>query len=156
MQIANHILSKEGILTSFSIAKKIMVRDIKKITVRDIKKFRDGLKNSKMNAKKSQESLRKVIIKEAVESVNTQKIPGLLLNGIFAENEEKKRMMELTYFSSVIAKKLAEKKIDKYHSCYIINAIVNMLGLTEEDFNEFHRKFAKFREGKGEEDEQSE
>jgi len=147
MQIANHILSKEGILTSFSIAKKV--------TVKDIKKLRDKLKNSKMDANKFQESLRKAIINGARESMDPQKIPGLLLDGIFAENEEKKRIMELTYFASIIAKKLSEKKVGKYHSCFIINAIVNMLGLTEEDFDEFHKKFSRFREGKSEEDEQS-
>lgn len=147
MQIANHILSKEGILTSFSIAKKV--------TVKDVKKLRDGLKNSKMDAKKLQEALRNAVIKGARESVDAQKIPGLLLDGIFAESEEKKRIMELTYFASIIAKKLSEKRVGKYHSCFIINAIVNMLGLTEEDFDEFHRKFSKFREGKSGEDEQS-
>jgi len=147
MQIANHILSKEGILTSFSIAKKV--------TVKDVKKLRDGLKNSKMDAKKLQEALRNAVIKGARESVDTQKIPGLLLDGIFAESEEKKRIMELTYFASIIAKKLSEKRVGKYHSCFIINAIVNMLGLTEEDFDEFHRRFSKFREGKSGEDEQS-
>lgn len=147
MQIDNHILSKEGILTSFSIAKKV--------TVKDIKKLRDKLKNSKMDAKKFQESLRKAVINGAKESMDPHKIPGLLLDGIFAENEEKRKIMELTYFSSIIAKKLSEKKVDKYHSCYIINAIVNMLGLTEEDFDEFHKKFSRFREGKSGEDEQS-
>ncbi len=147
MQLANHILSKEGILTSFSIAKKV--------TVKDVKKLREGLKNSKMDAKKLQEALRNAVIKGARDTVDAQKIPGLLLDGIFAENEEKKRIMELTYFASIIAKKLSEKRIGKYHSCYIINAIVNMLGLTEDDFDEFHKRFSKFREGKSGEDEQS-
>ena len=147
MQISNHILSKEGILTSFSIAKKV--------TVKDIKKLRDTLKSSKMDAKKLQDALRKAVVKRAKETVDAQKVPGLLLDGIFAENEEKKRIMELTYFASIIAKKLAEKRVGKYHSCYIINAIVNMLGLTEEDFDDFHKKFSKFKEGKNENDEQS-
>ena len=148
MNITSHILSKEGILTSFSIAKKV--------TVRDIKKLRNTLKNSKMDDKKLQYALRKAIIKGAEKTIDVHKIPGILLDGILAENEEKKRIMELTYFASIIAKKLAEKKIGKYHSCYIINAIVNMLGLTEEDFDDFHTKFSKFKEGKNENDEQSE
>jgi hypothetical protein len=96
-----------------------------------------------------------LIIKGARETVDAQKIPGLLLDGIFEENEEKKRIMELTYFASIIAKKLSEKRVGKYHSCYIINAIVNMLGLTEDDFDEFHKRFSKFREGKSDNDEQS-
>lgn len=147
MHTANHILAKEGILTTFSIAKKV--------TARDVKKLRDKMKTSKMDAEKLQELLRMAVVKETQGTIETQKIPGLILDGMFANSEEKKRIMELTYFSSVIAKKLAEKKIDKYHSCYIINAIVNMLGLTEEDFDEFHRKFSKFKEGKDGTDEES-
>lgn len=145
MTTANHILAKEGILTTFSIAKKV--------TAKDVKKLRDKLKSAKIDADKLQELLRSTVIKETQQALETQKIPGLIIDGA-EESEEKKRIMELTYFSSVIAKKLSEKKIDKYHSCYIINAIVNMLGLSEEDFDEFHRKFSKFKEGNnGEESE---
>jgi len=147
MQTANHILAKEGVLTTFSIAKKVSAKDVKKL--------REKMKTAKIDAEKLQELLKNTIIKETQSTLNSQKIPGLILDGI-EDNEEKKRIMELTYFSSVIAKKLSEKKIDKYHSCYIINAIVNMLGLTEEDFDEFHRKFSKFRDGEdGEEEEEN-
>lgn len=148
MQIPNHILSKEGVLTSFSIGKKIIIKNIKKL--------HEELKNSKMDSKKLHESLENIVIKRVKDSIDIQKIPGLLLDGIFAENEEKKKIMELTYFASIIAKKLSEKKVDKYHSCYIINTIVNMLGLTEENFDDFHRKFSKFKEGKSENDEDDE
>lgn len=143
MHTANHILAKEGILTTFSIAKKV--------TAKDIKKLRDRMKSAKLDSAKLNELLKKAVVKEVQASIESQHIPGLVVSG--AEyNAEKQKIMELTYFASVVAKKLAEKKIDKYHSCYIINAIVNMLGLTEEDFDEFHRKFSKFREGNTEED----
>lgn len=139
MQITNHILAKEGILTNFSIAKKV--------TARDVKKIRDKMKNAKVDADKLQELLRQAILQETQKSVETQSIPGLIVHVNNSIEEEKQRIMELTYFASLIAKKLAEKKVGKYHSCYIINAIVNMLGLTEEDFDEFHRRFARFRNG---------
>ena len=143
MQTANHILAKEGILTTFSIAKKV--------TAKDVKKLREKLKTAKVDSAKLNELLRKAVVKETQATIETQKIPGLILDGV-EENEEKKKIMELTYFASVIAKKLAEKKVGKYHSCYIINAIINMLGLTEEDFDEFHKKFSKFRDGKTDEE----
>lgn len=139
MQVTNHILAKEGILTNFSIAKKV--------TARDVKKIRDKMKSAKVDAGKLQELLRQAIVQETQKSMETQTIPGLIVNINNTFEEEKQRIMELTYFASLIAKKLAEKKVGKYHSCYIINAIVNMLGLTEEDFDEFHRKFARFRNG---------
>jgi len=144
MQTASHILAKEGILTTFSIAKKV--------TAKDVKKLRDKLKIAKMDSDKLKELLRNAVIQEAQAGIDAHKIPGLIIDGS-EENEEKKRIMELTYFASVIAKKLSEKNIGKYYSCYIINAIVNVLGLTEEDFDEFHKKFSEFRDGLGNNDE---
>ena len=136
MHTTDHILAKEGILTTFSIAKKV--------TATDVKKLRDKLKSSKIDAEKLQELLRSAVVRDTKKAIESQKIPGLIEAGA-EDSEEKKRIMELTYFASVIAKKLSDKKIGKYHSCYIINAIVNMLGLTEEDFDEFHKKFSKFK-----------
>ncbi len=140
MQTANHVLSKEGILTTFSIAKRITAKDIRKISQK--------LKRSKShaNSEELQDLLKEKIIKDTQKNLDINKIPGLIIQGADDE-EEKKRIMELTYFASMIAKKLSEKNIDKYYSCYIINAIVNMLGLTEENFNEFHKKFSKFKNG---------
>lgn len=137
MQMANHVLAKEGILTTFSIAKKV--------TAKDVKKLRNRMKSAKIDADKLNELLKKAIVKEVQSTIDTQHIPGLIVAGV-EETEEKKKIMELTYFASIVAKKLSDKKIGKYHSCYIINAIVNMLGLTEEDFDEFHKKFSKFRD----------
>ena len=134
----NHILSKEGILTTFSIAKKV--------TAKDVKKLREKMKLTKMDANKLHELLRMTIVKDTQKNIKSQKIPGLIISGL-EDEEEKKRIMELTYFASMIAKKLSEKNINKYHSCYIINSIVNMLGLTEDDFDEFHKKFSEFKNG---------
>lgn len=138
MQTANHILAKEGILTTFSIAKKI--------TATDVNKLRRKLKSAKVDSDKLHELLKSTIIKETQKAIETKKIPGLIIDGL-EESEEKKRIMELTYFASALAKKLSEKDINKYYSCYIMNAMVNILGLTEEDFDDFHKKFSKFKEG---------
>ena len=142
MQTTNHILAKEGILTSFSIAKRV--------TSLDMKKLRDKGIDSKSS--KFRELLTKKIVKETQEAIENQSIPGLMVKQIQDENQEKKKIMELTYFASIIAKKLTDNKVSKYHSCYIINAVVNMLGLTEEDFDEFHKKFSRFKEGKNPDD----
>ena len=140
MTTANHILAKEGILTTFSIAKRVSAKDIKKLQKK--------LKDSKVDAEKLQEMLKSAILKETEKAIKSKNIPGLIVEGGIENEqdpEEQKKIMELTYFASIISKKLADKKIDKYHSCYIINAIINMLGLTGEDFDEFHRKFSKFK-----------
>jgi hypothetical protein len=42
--------------------------------------------------------------------------------------------------------------LTKQQICFIINAIVNLTGLEESDFEEFHRKFSKYKEEKGVDD----
>lgn len=145
MQTSNHILANEGILTSFMISKKI--------TNLDIKRLKESIKGINPKSTKLKELLSQKIIKETQSAFETKQIPGLMIKEIVSEQEEKKRIMELTYFASIIAKKLTDNNVGKYHACYIVNAIVNMMGLTEENFDDFHKKFARFREGKLEDDE---
>jgi hypothetical protein len=147
MTTPEHILAKEGILTTFSIAKKV--------TAKDVKKLRDKIKTAKMDVDKLHELLRMSIIKDTQKDIETQKIPGLIIAGTEAA-EEKKRIMELTYFSEKISKKLMEKNLDKYYLCYIINAIVNMMGLDEEAFENFHKKFSKFKNKENESEDSDE
>lgn len=139
IETANHILSKEGILTTFSIAKRISKKDMQKL--------RQKIKSNKFDAIKFQEFIKKSIMEDTKRAILSKKIPGLIVTERNISNQEKEIIMELTYFASIISKKINEKKIDKYYSCFIINAIVNMLGLTEGDFDEFHRKFSKYKEG---------
>lgn len=137
-ETANHILSKEGILTTFSIAKRISQKDIAKLRLK--------IKSNKIDKKKFQELLRLRVLDETRKALISRKIPGIILPDHNIPDNEKKIMMELTYFASIIAKKINEKKLNKFYSCYIINAIVNMLGLDEEAFDDFHKKFSKLKE----------
>jgi hypothetical protein len=139
----NHILAKEGILTSFMISKRI--------TALDIKKLKNSIKGKHPKPSNLQELLSRKIVEETQAAFETQKIPGLMIKEVVDEQEEKKRIMELTYFASIMAKKLTDNNVDKYYACYTINALVNMLMLTEEDFNNFHKKFSKYRNGESEE-----
>lgn len=139
IETANHILSKEGILTTFSIAKRISKKDMQKL--------RQKIKSNKFDAMKFQDFIKKSIVEDTKRAILSKKIPGLIIPERNISSQEKEIIMELTYFASIISKKINEKKIDKYYSCFIINAIVNMLGLTEGDFDEFHRKFSKYKEG---------
>ncbi len=143
MTISNHILSQEGILTSFSIAKKV--------TVKDVKKLQSKLKSDDINSEKFQELLKQSVVEEAASCIKNNQIPGLIVEGQLENDadriEEDKKIMELTYFSSLIAKKITEKKMDKYHACYIINVLVNMLGLDDKSFDDFHKRFSKYKNG---------
>ena len=74
MQTANHILAKEGILTTFSIAKKI--------TATDVNKLRKKLKSAKVDSDELHELLKSTIIKETQKAIETKKIPGLIIDMI--------------------------------------------------------------------------
>jgi hypothetical protein len=136
MQISSHILATEGILTTFAIAKRVSAEDVTKIKNKVKKSAPANADSGTID-----DLLREAILEDTQKAIMNDEIPGLIFKKIAEEDEQKKRLMELTFFASVIAKKMKEKKIDKYHSCYIINAIVNMLGLTENDFDDFHDKF---------------
>ena len=49
-------------------------------------------------------------------------------------------MPEMNRLIMIVGHKLAEKKYDKMSLCYFINSLVNLLGLTESDFEKFHRQ----------------
>lgn len=139
MQSVNHILSKEGILTTFHIAKRVSKKDILYL--------QDQLASDKTSDQKLRKLLAKKMAEETKKAFVNQTIPGLIVPGQNIPDEEKRKMMELTYFASVVAKKISEKQLSKFHACYVINAMVNILGLTESDFDEFHRKFSKYKDG---------
>ena len=116
------------------------------MTMNDVKRLRNQLKgNTNISSKKLTNLVQQTVINQTQKAIENQTIPGLVTSG--ANVDERNRIMELTYISSLIAKKLVEKSQNKYHLCFIVNAIVNMLGLKEEDFDEFHRKFSEFQNG---------
>jgi hypothetical protein len=78
------------------------------------------------------------------------RVPGLIFDDVEPTHEEHSKLMDLTQFTSLVAKKMVEKKLNKFYHCFIIHSLVNMIGLTDEDFNEFHKKFSKFRNGEEE------
>jgi len=124
-------------MTSFSVAKKI--------SEDDIAKYFDKQKRTKKSEQEIGEMLQDKIIGEIHRAIENQEIPGLVSPQEFAESLgiDKKvvaKIPELNRLIMVIASKLAEKKYDKMSLCFFINSLVNMLGLTEEDFTKFHRQ----------------
>ena len=132
-----HILNQMGVITSFSVAKKITEDDIHKFFVRGKKK---GLSESDLN-----KLLQTKILNEIHEAIMEQKVPGLISPQELAEQlgldkNIAKNVPDLNRLIMVIANKLSEKKYDKMSLCYFINSLVNMLGLTEQDFDKFHEQ----------------
>jgi len=129
-----------GVLTSFSVAKKI--------TEDDINKYFSRYKRLGKSEQQIGKMLQEKIVSEINEAVQNNKIPGLVSPQEVAESLgiDKKiiaRMPELNRLIMVLAHKMSEKNYDKMSLCYFINSLVNVLGLSEDDFTKFHRQNSK-------------
>lgn len=132
-----HILNQLGVLTSFSVAKKITENDINKYFAKHKKKGKSDSQIGKM--------LRDKIVSDIQDAVENNKIPGLVSQQEMAEGMgiDKKiiaKIPEINRLIIVISQKISEKNYDKMSMCYFINSLVNVLCLTEEDFTKFHQQ----------------
>lgn len=135
-----HILNQMGVIASFSVAKKVSEEDIQKFFVK-------GKKSGKTEAE-IEKMIKNKILGEIQDAIMKQQIPGLLSPQDLAREMGMSKkivdnMPELNRLIMVIAHKLSEKKYDKMSLCYLINSLVNLLGLQESDFEKFHRQNSK-------------
>ena len=126
-----------GVITSFAVAKKISEEELTKF-------FAKGKKEGKTVAQLN-DIIRDKVVGEIEQAVVTRKIPGLLSTEELAKEMGIKKniiadMPELNRLIMVIGHKLVEKKYGKMSLCYFINSLVNILGLSENDFEQFHRQ----------------
>ena len=89
--------------------------------------------------------LKAKILGEIEDAIVNHRIPGLLTPQELAAQmgvapNIVKNIPELNRLIMVIGHKLAEKKYDRMSLCFFINTLVNLLGLTEQDFEKFHRQ----------------
>jgi hypothetical protein len=131
-----HILNQMGILTTFSVAKKI--------TEEDVQKFSAKQKKSGKTARQINDMLHEKILNDIQEAIARNEIPGLVSSQELAQamglhKDVIDKVPELNRLVMIIAQKLSEKNYDKLSLCYYINALVNTLGLTSKDFDKFHR-----------------
>lgn len=127
-----------GVLKTFSIAKRISDADIIALTEKYNK-----MKNKNIPIT---EYMKRAIAKSMQDAFENRTVPGLIFADFVPTQEDHEKMIALTQFSSLVAKKLVEKKIGKFYQCFVVNSIVNMLGLSDKDFDEFHRQFSKFED----------
>lgn len=132
-----HILNQLGVLTSFSVAKKV--------TEEDINKYFSKYKKSGKSEKQIGEMLKDKILLDINNAVENNEIPGIVTPQELAESlgVDKKvieRMPDINRLVSIIAQKMIDKQYDKMSLCYFINSLVNILNLTEDDFTKFHRQ----------------
>ena len=131
----NHLIAKHGVLTSFSIARKVSKKDIENISSKIKKKCK--------TKEEFNELFQEEVLKTTKYSMNQDLIPGLILPDQAARNElaDEKKLMQLNYVASIIAKKLMDNKFSKDEICYLILTLLSSLGLNDQDFKDFNKKY---------------
>lgn len=142
MNNLNHLIAKHGIMSSFSIARKISKNEFKSLTQK--------IKKNCKTKKEFDLLLKKEIIKKTNESINLNKIPGLVVphkekkvinkrpKQFFLDDD--KRTALLSIFGATIVERIIDKKLSKDEMCFLILTIVNLLKLSDHDFKMFHQK----------------
>jgi hypothetical protein len=145
-----HLLSENGIMVSFSVAKKIPVDKLKKI--------HDKIKRMAKNGKNADELFKKEIEKQTKNTLNVNDIPGLITEENVSNNQDEdvnqnvktpeitgvfkneKKVMMLNFFGTSVARKMVEQKFKKDEICFIILTILGSLGIGDNDFKNFHKR----------------
>lgn len=127
-----HLLTKSGVLASFSISKKITEQEVDTL-----------MKTAKKNGKNETEILDLVktkIMREIIEATQKGTLPGIVIESAKHPIIPIQSIEALNHMVLVLSQKMKSKKIDKLSLCYFVNYLVGSLGLTEEDFETFHRR----------------
>lgn len=137
MQTCDHILAKYGVMSNFSIAKKV--------TKDRIKKMSEKLNTVDEFSLDFQESLKQEILKETQLAIFNNTIPGLITNSKKKKEPNHKMMLitekdkrKIILMSSLIVNTILEKDLSKDEMCLLIIQLVNTLGLRDVDFKKFN------------------
>lgn len=140
----SHLLTENGILVSFNIAKKVKQTDIKKIRAK--LKLLYGDDNEKMI--KEMENL---IVLHTKNSINHNEIPGLILD---KKNKSYKKGIKNPYedlsvetkdllmsLSLSMAKKMYTHDLSKEYILILVQMIISQFNITQQDINKFQQKY---------------
>lgn len=136
-----HLLSTLGVLSHFNIVKVISKKDVIK-TTKEIKKYFKG-----NDTEKFQKLFIDSLVAKAKESVSKELPPGLIMPERNLKKEKlDKYYMELAAVSQTLCNKFREQKLTKDQTCFIINSMINVLGIEDSDFENFYESFQKYKD----------
>ncbi len=155
MQTCDHLLAKYGVMSNFSIAKKVTPLRIKKLSER--------LNTKDEYSEEFQDELKKEILKETQLAMFNNTIPGLITNSkkpinsktssiLLTEKEKKK----ITLMTTILLRAILEKDLSKDETCLLIVQLVGGLGLKDTDFSKFNKTYNQSDEEDDFEDEDGE
>lgn len=150
----NHLIASHGILTAFSIARRVSPKDIKDMSAKIKKDLR--VKKQKKTQREFDELLKKEILKTSKYAIEHEQIPGLITSENNVNSRpilaDDKRIMQLNYAANNIAKKWVREKTSKDEICYMILSLLNTLGLSDQDFKDFNKKYGNQQDNEDEDD----
>ena len=141
MKTFNHLIAKHGVLISFSIAKKLNRDNIKSIS--------DEINKLGGDKKTRSQLLQEEIKRNTMDSLKLADVPGLIMSKgeiireKFIENsfmKDDKTVISLMILANLLSKKILDKKAPKEQMCFILISLINSLGLSDNDFKNFHQK----------------
>jgi hypothetical protein len=133
-----HLIAKHGVLTSFSIAKKITKEEIAKLSAKIKKKCKSPGDFQKLLNTEIINSTRKSIEKEIIPGVIGPKKASNSNESVF--NTTPQKILKLNFFGNAVSKKIIDEKLSKDEICYIILTMLSILGIHDTDFADFHNK----------------
>jgi len=135
--MAEHLLTKFKILTAFSIAMKLTEKEISDFYSKNKKK---GKSNAEI-----EEMLKNDIYAKIHKLINEKQIPGMVTTEKSSKPSKLKipikTLQEINKYIMIVQSNLIKKNCDKISLCYFINTLVNVLGLTEADFQNYQKNF---------------
>lgn len=142
MQSYTHILQKTGILKTFTVAKIVKKKDID-----DLKALIKSVASDETEYKKM---LAEEIAKMTNMHDNKNPIPGIIYS---ADASRKTLMLGIT---KKFSKAVKDQKFDTKELAFLVSAIINELGLTQEDFqnlkNELEAEAEEYDDGDGDDE----
>jgi len=127
-----HILNKLGILSSFSVARRLSEKDIQKYFIKHAKKGKTTEEIHKMFIQK--------IENDILTALENGTIPGTLRKDGLNISSMSDKLPAINKLVIFIAHRIMGMNFNKMTMCYIINTLVNLLNLTDEDFENFHKE----------------
>jgi co-chaperonin GroES (HSP10) len=137
----NHLIVQHGILKSFHIAKKVSKKDIG-----DIKALTDSLKTA------VNRNLIPGIIHPESNSEQGVEVKRIQPDNTPSFKNDEKKMFKLNNLSATVANKFVDNEFSKDEVCYLILSMLSILGLTDEDFKQFHKKYNNLQDDSDEDD----
>lgn len=139
----SHILQKTGVLKTFTVAKVVKKQDI------------DELK-ALIKSIASDEKEYKKMLSEEMEKISNMHDQSNPIPGIIYPPEDNDRKKLLVAITTKFCKGIKNQKFSKRELAFLISAIINELGLTQEDFINLKEELENQIEDEDESDEENE